>query len=70
MTKVNLMIRTKNDKLFQSQGEHELSSVPRKGDYFTRFETIYSVEYVAFDENDGVDLYILETDIESLAVVK
>jgi hypothetical protein len=70
MTQVNLMIRTKNDKLFLSQGDHQLSSVPRKGDYFTRFETIYIVEFVSFDESGSADIFLLETDIESLAIVK
>ncbi|NQV77562.1 MAG: hypothetical protein HQ490_04315 [Lutibacter sp.] len=70
MNKVNLMIRTKDDKMFQSNGDCEINSVPRKDDYFIKSNTIYLVEYVAFDMENGIDLYLLETDISSLAITE
>lgn len=70
MNKINLMIRTGDVKIFQSNGDCELTSVPRKGDFFTKDETIYRVDYVSFDSENGIDLYLVETDISSLAVTE
>lgn len=70
MQRVNLMIKTQYDKTYQSQGDFELSTVPRKGDYFSRKETIYLVEYVCFDEINGADIFLIETNISSLAVIE
>lgn len=70
MNNVNLMIKTNEKKQFQSNGDCELNSVPRKDDYFVKGDIIYLVEYVAFDMYNGIDLYISETDISSLAVTE
>ena len=68
MNKIHLMIRTKEDKRFQSNGDCELNSVPRKDDFFIKKDIIYRVEYVSFNDENGIDLYLLETDISSLSV--